>query len=543
MTVTEEISKNIKTGVLCSILLMALLALFYHLGQWGVTETNNEARYAETAREMYNSGDYIHPTLLNIYDYHKPPVTYYVTNAAFKLFGINEFSVRFFLQVAFLLQLLLVYLIGCECFNQKTAIYAVFIFLSLPLVLLSTRSLNPDIYMSTLNLLSVFLWIKYRKTHKVGWIYSFYLTLALGFDTQGLASMIVPVCFAWAFNRSSKKNQNTDFHHSLAASIFVILSLSWFAYLYFENHGFLKYLVQSHSSEENSGPFWYYLLYIPLLGLPWFFLALVEFRNQRKQWWKMSSFVQVCMIWLLVPLIFFSCSGSQQLFSLLPVAPALSLTAATAIIKSSGKQPVFLNRFQISYQFILLAIICGFVLFYPSLKVNSDFWVFWVLSVILLLAIQYVHFFNKEEKIIYSSVILGITFLLFYSSLVSSNQLMFDSMKPVAETIKSKNLQENRILVYDQLLPSIAFDLQKEIICIKDNNQMLNRELRFQNDQNWRKGLVDLQDPISVDQLKKALQYSCVLIYKKNSLDQSHIPGLCQKFYHNCHIGKWRICY
>ncbi|MDP4228393.1 MAG: glycosyltransferase family 39 protein, partial [Bacteroidota bacterium] len=248
MTVTEEISKNIKTGVLCSILLMALLALFYHLGQWGVTETNNEARYAETAREMYNSGDYIHPTLLNIYDYHKPPVTYYVTNAAFKLFGINEFSVRFFLQVAFLLQLLLVYLIGCECFNQKTAIYAVFIFLSLPLVLLSTRSLNPDIYMSTLNLLSVFLWIKYRKTHKVGWIYSFYLTLALGFDTQGLASLIVPVCFAWAFNRSSKKNQNTDFHHSLAASIFVILSLSWFAYLYFENHGFLKYLVQSHSS-------------------------------------------------------------------------------------------------------------------------------------------------------------------------------------------------------------------------------------------------------------------------------------------------------
>jgi 4-amino-4-deoxy-L-arabinose transferase-like glycosyltransferase len=45
---------------------------------WGVIETS-EARYAEIANEMFYSSDYLHPSLLNIYHYHKPPLTYWIT--------------------------------------------------------------------------------------------------------------------------------------------------------------------------------------------------------------------------------------------------------------------------------------------------------------------------------------------------------------------------------------------------------------------------------------------------------------------------------
>jgi len=76
-------------------------------GTWGLTETS-EARYAQISKEMFTSGDYLHPTLLGIQHYHKPPVTYYITSLGYSIFGANETGARFFLAIALLIQLLFI---------------------------------------------------------------------------------------------------------------------------------------------------------------------------------------------------------------------------------------------------------------------------------------------------------------------------------------------------------------------------------------------------------------------------------------------------
>ncbi len=83
--------------------LLALYAVlcFYRLGSWGVLETS-EARYAAMGREMYLSGDYLHPTFTGLRHYHKPPLTYTVTALAYRLFGVSAWSARIFLQLALL---------------------------------------------------------------------------------------------------------------------------------------------------------------------------------------------------------------------------------------------------------------------------------------------------------------------------------------------------------------------------------------------------------------------------------------------------------
>ena len=93
------------------ILLVIFVVLNIGLGSWGLAETS-EARYAEIGREMALSGDYLHPTLLGIQHYHKPPVTYYITAIGYKIFGINEFGARFFLSVSLILQMFFVFKIG-----------------------------------------------------------------------------------------------------------------------------------------------------------------------------------------------------------------------------------------------------------------------------------------------------------------------------------------------------------------------------------------------------------------------------------------------
>ena len=75
------------------------LVLFFNLNSWSVTESS-EARYAEISKEMLDTGDWIHPQLMGIYHYHKPPMTYWITAVSYKIFGVTPFAARFFLQLS-----------------------------------------------------------------------------------------------------------------------------------------------------------------------------------------------------------------------------------------------------------------------------------------------------------------------------------------------------------------------------------------------------------------------------------------------------------
>ena len=128
-------------------LAVILVLLLLDLGSYGLAETS-EARYAEIGREMFLSGDYLNPKLLEIFHFHKPPITYYLTALGYKLFGITEFGARFFLQVAILLQLLFVYGISNLLFqNKRISLLSGLIYFSMPLVLISSRNLTtkPDL--------------------------------------------------------------------------------------------------------------------------------------------------------------------------------------------------------------------------------------------------------------------------------------------------------------------------------------------------------------------------------------------------------------
>ena len=83
---------------------ISFITLIFMLGNWGLTESS-EARYATIAKEMYVNNDFLNPTLLGIKHLHKPPVTYYLTTLGYKIFGVNEFGARFFMQIALLFQI------------------------------------------------------------------------------------------------------------------------------------------------------------------------------------------------------------------------------------------------------------------------------------------------------------------------------------------------------------------------------------------------------------------------------------------------------
>ena len=52
----------------------------------------DEARYAEIAREMVASGDWLTPRLNGLKYFEKPPLQYWATAAAFEAFGQSAWS-------------------------------------------------------------------------------------------------------------------------------------------------------------------------------------------------------------------------------------------------------------------------------------------------------------------------------------------------------------------------------------------------------------------------------------------------------------------
>ena len=75
------------------LLFFAFLAL-YAAGDWALPLVDrDEPRFAEASREMLEPGrDFIVPYFNNQPRYDKPPLIYWLQDAAYKIFGENEFA-------------------------------------------------------------------------------------------------------------------------------------------------------------------------------------------------------------------------------------------------------------------------------------------------------------------------------------------------------------------------------------------------------------------------------------------------------------------
>ena len=218
---------SIKTKL---ILFLSTLFIVFNigLGSFGLAETS-EARYAQISKEMFVSGDYLHPTLLGIRHYHKPPLTYYITSLGYKIFGINEFGARFFLGIALLLQIYLVYRIALLIYKDDKKAYAsALIYTSLPIVLIAARNLTTDAFLVTFILLSIYFWLKHLQGKKTIYLYGFFTVLGLAFLTKGPVGLIPTFLFIGCWKFYYKEKFKFSIHAVIGTFLMLVISISWF---------------------------------------------------------------------------------------------------------------------------------------------------------------------------------------------------------------------------------------------------------------------------------------------------------------------------
>src|SRR6476660_8752128 len=107
-------------------ILLAILAAIAWFANLDVRKLQHpdEGRYAEIAREMAVTGDWVTPRLDGLKYFEKPPLQYWLTAASFKAFELDEWTARLPGALAGFLTLAIVGYVGSVLASKAVGAYA-----------------------------------------------------------------------------------------------------------------------------------------------------------------------------------------------------------------------------------------------------------------------------------------------------------------------------------------------------------------------------------------------------------------------------------
>jgi 4-amino-4-deoxy-L-arabinose transferase-like glycosyltransferase len=322
------------------LLLPLFLGLF--VGIWHPIQNLNEGLYARIPQEMLAGGNWIVPTLNGLPYLEKPPLMYWLTAAAYAVFGVHEWSARCAPVLGMGLAIGAIWRYARAAFSRDTALYAGWIFATLPIAIVLGRTLLFDaLFTGLLAWALVLLHEHWREPRSRRVLQCSYACLALAVLTKGLGALVIYAGIALAYALSCGPRRARQQLRSLvepsALATILIIAVPWhvaaalqepgFAWFYFINEHVLRLIGTRVPHDYHTGPWWYYLPRMAAYTLPWILLALArplrDAEHERKRdarmflWW-----------WLLVPLVVFSLAGEKGEYYTMIAMPALALLLA-----------------------------------------------------------------------------------------------------------------------------------------------------------------------------------------------------------------------
>lgn len=548
---TTLFNKNSFNQRLIFIIIISSVILTFKLGSWGLLETS-EARYAEISKEMLINHDYLHPTLLNIHHYHKPPVTYLITIAGYNLFGINEFGARFFLQIALIIQMILIYKITLILYKKKkVALVASLIYFSLPLVLISSRNLTTDAYLNTFVLASIWAWLSYKTKTKANniYLYVFYLMLAIGFETKGPVVLIFPLIFIVSYKWILKDKLSKSWHHILGFILFFIVSSLWYVLLYNENASVLDYFLNrqladriSSNSFNRAKPFWYYLLTIPLVSLPWSLILIFYYKLNFKKLIKSKAVGLVLMPSMLGSLFIFSIFKTKLILYLLPMFGFIAIASSKALSESSK------NRLRL-YNAILVVLISVYLIALLSINlfnfnIHFDIIIAIILSTLVIIALVLIGKFLKTYfKTAVLSYVFGGLLIISGDYVLHINEDELNSAKNAISYI-NENLNEiENIAMYNYLVVSTQYYSNKSVFTLNNGHNTVQREVQFEDNPNYKKNLIDIRTEFGKHEADSLIHKHTAILARKRDKIPDYLIKDFENQIHKKEFGKWVIYY
>jgi 4-amino-4-deoxy-L-arabinose transferase-like glycosyltransferase len=319
---------------------------FYGLGQFGLVGAD-EPRYAQVAREMLERRDWITPVLGGQAWLEKPPLYYWQAMVAYSLYGVSDAAARAPSAFDATLLVAAVY-IFLRRFRPGVELDGALITASCAGVIGYARAAGTDMALATTFSMAMLAWWSWRESGKRAYLAAFYVFVALGTLAKGpvapfLSALIIGLYAVAA--RESRVVLKTLWLPGLA--LFCAISLPWYVAVQLRNPEFFRVFFLQHNLERFSSnlyhhhaPFWYYLPVTLLALAPWTVFSAAAFVESARLWLRERSargpakencelqFQLFLLLWLILPVLFFSISQSKLPGYILPAVPAGALLLA-----------------------------------------------------------------------------------------------------------------------------------------------------------------------------------------------------------------------
>jgi 4-amino-4-deoxy-L-arabinose transferase-like glycosyltransferase len=321
--------------------LTLFLALFYtqHLP----LIDRDEGRYAEGAREMLASGDWLVPRLFGVPYLEKPPLFYWLTAAAYRVVGVDELGARLVSALAATAGVLATGLFARRLFGARAGLFAAAILATSGLYFVLARVAITDMLFGVLiaaAIMAFFLAESEARSFLSFWILAAGATLTKGPVAPLLCGLIgaahLAIADRWTVLRSGR--------FWLGFPVFLALVVPWFLGVEIAHPGFLRfYVYKEHmlrvTGDEHREPFYWYVPWLLLCFLPWtplLIATLPTIRRRLQERSRAGRAARFIAVWAAVILLFFSLPRGKLVPYLLPMFPALAVLLGDALDRWIG---------------------------------------------------------------------------------------------------------------------------------------------------------------------------------------------------------------
>src|SRR5271157_6039430 len=323
---------RIRTDVLLLVAFCGFL-FFYGLGAFGLLGAD-EPRYAQVAREMLERSDWVTPTLQGKPWLEKPVLYYWQAMLSFRVFGVTDRAAR--LPAAFDAAMLIaaIYLF-LRRFRPGSELDGALITASCAGVVIFAHAAATDMPLAAAFAVALLAWYAWYESQRNIYLAVFYLFLALGTLAKGpvapaLAAVIVLLFVAI-------KNDWRAIPRTLwipGIVLYLAVMLPWYIAVQVRNPEFFRFFILEHNLARFSRdiyhhrqPFWFYLPVFLLAMMPWTLALILAVAERVRLIWSEGkqafsspedSWPLFLLIWMLVPILFFSASQSKLPGYILP---------------------------------------------------------------------------------------------------------------------------------------------------------------------------------------------------------------------------------
>ena len=319
-----------------------LLLMIYSLIWFGTLNyrhliPSDEGRYAEMAREMLVTGDWVTPRYNGYKYFEKPPLQVWATAAIFQVFGIGDWQARLWTALTGFLTIFAIGFTGTRIYNARAGWLAAVVLASSPMWVISGHFNSLDMGLSAFLVAALCSLLLAQTSHNKSscrnWMWACWVFMALATLSKGVIGAAIPAMVFVAYSISTWDWKIwTRLRLFSGTIVFLLITAPWFILVAQRNPEFLEFFfIHEHlqrftqDAHSRTGPIYYFVPLLLIGIIPWVLQipgALVQAWQERRREFS-SGWLLVC--WFVVIFAFFSMSRSKLPGYIIPIFPALAL--------------------------------------------------------------------------------------------------------------------------------------------------------------------------------------------------------------------------